>query len=149
MWNSAHSAERKWSNDSKRHHYLPLPVPEYYKKAAELEEIDSCEPIWDTTRFTDPAQCKKITVPQIDLQHKWHRLREVETDKKIEIPSTSKLKKAEKAEVLVGAIRRWMSRVEAGEVQLMGKGNTEAPEEQNETIESDDEEDEVGYGDQN
>ncbi|KAK6977083.1 hypothetical protein R3P38DRAFT_2810654 [Favolaschia claudopus] len=95
------------------------------------------------------SECKKITVPQIDLQLKWHRLREVETDKKTEIPSTSKLKKAEKAEVLVAAIRRWMPRVEAGEVQLMGKGNTEAPEEQNETIESDDEEDEVGYGDQN
>ncbi|KAK7012446.1 hypothetical protein R3P38DRAFT_3209736 [Favolaschia claudopus] len=117
------------------------------KKAEDLAEINSCSPIFDVARFTDPEQLKAFTVPQIELQIKWFRLRELETDKKTEIPAISKLKKAEKAEVLVAAIRRWMGRVDGGEVALMGTLAQQTMADEDEVIETDDEDDDAGYGD--
>ncbi|KAJ7851424.1 hypothetical protein B0H14DRAFT_2581448 [Mycena olivaceomarginata] len=47
------------------------------KKAAEIAEINKCDPVFDITQFTDPGMLKEILVPQLDLQLKWHRLREL------------------------------------------------------------------------
>ncbi|KAJ7853934.1 hypothetical protein B0H14DRAFT_2580115 [Mycena olivaceomarginata] len=89
------------------------------KKAAEIADINKCVPIFDVSQFTDPAMLKEVRLPRIDLQLKWHRLRELEMDKKTEIPPLSKLKKQEKAELVIAAVGRWMRRVDAGEVPLM------------------------------
>ncbi|KAJ7192521.1 hypothetical protein GGX14DRAFT_578086 [Mycena pura] len=82
----------------------PCPTKTDSKKAAEIAEINKCVPVFDVTRFTDPAMLKEILVPQRDLQLKWHRLRECEMDKKTEIPPLSKLKKQQKAELIVAAV---------------------------------------------
>ncbi|KAJ7767857.1 hypothetical protein DFH07DRAFT_915471 [Mycena maculata] len=91
------------------------------KKAAEIAEINECVPIFDISQFTDPAKLKEILVPKLDLQLKWHRLRELEMDKKTEIPPLSKLKKPQKGELIVAAVGCWMARVDSGEVPLMGR----------------------------
>ncbi|KAJ7229519.1 hypothetical protein B0H12DRAFT_1077434 [Mycena haematopus] len=116
------------------------------KKAAEIAEINKCVPIFDVSRFTDPAMLKDIRLPQIDLQLKWHRLRELEMDKKTEIPPLSKLKKSEKAELVVAAVGRWMRRVDAGEVPLMGIQLSHPVQEENLEVEEDEEDDDAGYG---
>lgn len=55
----------------------------------------------------------------MDLQLRWHRLREMETDKKTEVLAVSKLKnKSEKAAALVAALECWLPKVWAGEVAL-------------------------------
>jgi hypothetical protein len=94
------------------------------KKATEIAEINKCVPIFDI-RFTDPGMLKEILVPQLDLQLKWHRLRELEMDKKTQIPPLSKLKKQQKAELIVAAVGRWRPQVDAGEVPLMGFQSSE------------------------
>jgi hypothetical protein len=90
---------------------------------------------------------KKILVLQLDLQLKWHRLREFEMDKKTEIPPLSKLKKQQKAELIVAAVVHWKHRVDAGEVPLMGFQSSEPVEEDRVIVEPDNEEDDAGYGD--
>ncbi|KAJ7770375.1 hypothetical protein B0H14DRAFT_2632599 [Mycena olivaceomarginata] len=47
------------------------------KKATEIAEINKCVSVFDITQFTDPGMLKEILVPQLDLQLKWHRLREL------------------------------------------------------------------------
>ncbi|KAJ7703412.1 hypothetical protein B0H16DRAFT_1347152 [Mycena metata] len=118
------------------------------KKAKEIADINKCVPIFDASRFTDPARLKEILVPQLDLQLKWHRLRELEVDKKTEIPALSKLKKNQKADLIVAAIGRWMPRVSTGEVLLMGPEVPQTAEEGEEGVEPDEEEDDAGYGEQ-
>ncbi|KAF7349788.1 hypothetical protein MVEN_01278800 [Mycena venus] len=116
------------------------------KKAAEITDINKCVPIFDVSRFTDPTRLKDILVPQIDLQLKWHRLRELELDKKTEIPPFSKLKKQQKAEVIAAAVARWMRRVDAGEVPVMGLQAEQPRKEEQVAEETDEEEEDVGYG---
>ncbi|KAJ7325748.1 hypothetical protein DFH08DRAFT_968400 [Mycena albidolilacea] len=117
------------------------------KKATEIAEINKCVPVFDIARFTDPGMLKEILVPQLDLQLKWHRLRELEMDKKTEIPPLSKLKKQQKAELIVTAVGRWRRRVDTGEVPLMGFQSSEPLEEDRLVVEPDNEEDDAGYGD--
>ncbi|KAJ7358185.1 hypothetical protein DFH08DRAFT_802029 [Mycena albidolilacea] len=117
------------------------------KKATEIAEINKCVPVFDIARFTDPEMLKEILIPQLDLQLKWHRLRELEMDKKTEIPPLSKLKKQQKAELIVAAVGRWRRRVDTGEVPLMGFQSSEPLEEDRLVVEPDNEEDDAGYGD--
>ncbi|KAJ7200835.1 hypothetical protein GGX14DRAFT_571839 [Mycena pura] len=90
------------------------------KREAEIAAINKCIPIFDIACFEDPVMLKKILLPQIDLQLKWHRLRELETNKKTEIPALSKMSKKQKPEILMATIRRWITQVNAGQVHLMG-----------------------------
>ncbi|KAJ7430596.1 hypothetical protein FB451DRAFT_1495825 [Mycena latifolia] len=113
------------------------------KKAAEIAEINKCVPVFDIARFTDPGMLKEILAPQLDLQLKWHRLREFEMDKKTEIPPLSRLKKQQKAELIVAAVVRWKCRVDAGEVPLMGFQSSEPVEEDRVIVEPDNEEDDA------
>ncbi|KAJ7908522.1 hypothetical protein B0H13DRAFT_1617392 [Mycena leptocephala] len=121
------------------------------KKIAELKLINNCRVIFQISRFQDATSIKEIKVVEMDLQLRWHRLREMETDKKTEVPAPSTLKnKAAKAAALVAALERWLPRVRAGEVKLRGLSDAE-PKFVEETaveapIESDEEEEEVGYG---
>ncbi|KAJ7433366.1 hypothetical protein FB451DRAFT_1380375 [Mycena latifolia] len=103
--------------------------------------------VFDAARFTDPGMLKEILVPQLDLQLKWHRLREFEMDKRTKIPLLSRLKKQQKAELIVAAVVRWKRRVDAGEVPLMGFQSSEPVEEDRVIVEPDNEEDDAGYGD--
>ncbi|KAJ7484589.1 hypothetical protein FB451DRAFT_1169635 [Mycena latifolia] len=122
---------------------------DWEKRIAELKHINSCPVIFDISRFQDVDSIRKIKGPEMDLQIRWHRLRELETDKKTEVPAPYKLKnKTEKAAVLVAALERWLLRVQAGEFLLRGLQviEPEIPEEA--PIESDNEEEEVGYGEQ-
>jgi hypothetical protein len=104
-------------------------------------------PIFDVARFTDPALLKDILLPRIDLQLKWHRLRELEIDQKTEIPALSKLNKAQKAEEIVAAVGRWIPRVEAGEVPLMGHQLNKPVEPESKMLEYEDDEEDARYGD--
>ncbi|KAJ7761750.1 hypothetical protein B0H16DRAFT_1688379 [Mycena metata] len=108
--------------------------------------INKCVPIFDISRFTDEISLKSIHVPQIDLQLKWHRLREIETDKKSEVPALSKLNKKQKADLIVAALERWLPRVDAGEVPRMGRAVPVALDEEEIPAEPEEEEDDAGYG---
>ncbi|KAJ7662048.1 hypothetical protein DFH06DRAFT_987532 [Mycena polygramma] len=116
------------------------------KKATDLAAINKCVPIFDTVRFTDSSMLKDIHVPQIDLQLKWHRLRELEMDKKSDIGGISKLNKQQKADAVVAAIGRWMVRVEAGDVPLMGNQVAEPLKPDETAVEDEEEEEDAGYG---
>jgi hypothetical protein len=59
----------------------------------------------------------------------------------------SKLKKQQKAELVVAAVGRWRRRVDTGEVPLMGFQSSEPLEEDRLVVEPDNEEDDAGYGD--
>ncbi|KAJ7198250.1 hypothetical protein GGX14DRAFT_401966 [Mycena pura] len=117
------------------------------KREAEIAAINKCILIFDITCFEDPVMLKKIPLPQIDLQLKWHRLRELETNKKTEIPALSKMNKKQKAEILVAAIRRWITRVNAGQVHLMGQQLSQPVLSEEMALESDEDEDDAAYED--
>ena len=116
------------------------------KKAAEINAINKCTPIFDITRFTDPAALKDIPKPVLELQLKWHRLRELETDKKSEVPAISKLNKGPMAEAIVAALGRWLPRVASGEVPRLGRPVAVPVDAEEKRVESDEEEDDAGYG---
>ncbi|KAJ7753967.1 hypothetical protein DFH07DRAFT_773983 [Mycena maculata] len=102
--------------------------------------------IFDIARFTDPESLKEISAVDITLQCKWHCLREMETDKKTEVPALSKLKKAEKAEVIVAALEWWLPRVRSGEVPQLGHPVSGALGPGEEEVEPEEEEYGAGYG---
>jgi hypothetical protein len=113
------------------------------KKAIEHKKINNCPAIFDVERFRDQESLKGINVAHIDLQIKWHRSHEILVDTKSEIPAVSKLKKQEKVEVLIAALERWNTRVEAGEFPQNGPAYPDA-EVESEEVESDPEEEESG-----
>ncbi|KAJ6609330.1 hypothetical protein B0H10DRAFT_1954662 [Mycena sp. CBHHK59/15] len=76
--------------------------------------------IFDILQFMDSATLKDIHMPQINLQLKWHRLQELETDEKTQILVLSKLNKTQTAEVIVAALGCWLPRVKSREVPQLG-----------------------------
>ncbi|KAJ7144105.1 hypothetical protein C8R44DRAFT_865099 [Mycena epipterygia] len=105
------------------------------KKAADLKAINECAPILDISRFEDPLSLRDIHKTKIELQLKWHRLRELETDKKTEVPPLSKLSKSQMVELIIDALKRWLPRVDSGEVPRLGKQGPMALEPEAEVIE--------------
>ncbi|KAJ7193056.1 hypothetical protein GGX14DRAFT_577573 [Mycena pura] len=65
-----------------------------------------------------------------------------------QVPPLSKLKKQELANVVVGALERWLPRVASGEVLQMGFQVSRESEPENEPVESEEDDDDAGYGDQ-
>ncbi|KAJ7494006.1 hypothetical protein FB451DRAFT_1020393 [Mycena latifolia] len=110
------------------------------KKAAEIEAINKCQPIFNIERFTDAAALKDISGADLTLQCKWHRLRELETDKKTQVPALSSLNKSQKAEVIVAALGRWLPQVESGEVPRLGRQVLEPLEPKEDVVEPEEEE---------
>lgn len=116
------------------------------KKAADIKAINKCKPIFAIQRFKDPKSLDDMRKDALELQCKWHRLRELEIDKKTEIPPLSKLKKAELADVIVAALARWLPRIKSGEVPKMGFQLPGGVELEETVLEREEEEDDAGYG---
>jgi len=116
------------------------------KKAADIKAINKCKPIFAIQRFKDPKSLDDMRKDALELQCKWHRLREPEIDKKTEIPPLSKLKKAELADVIVAALARWLPRIKSGEVPKMGLQLPGGVELEETVLEREEEEDDAGYG---
>ncbi|KAJ7123039.1 hypothetical protein C8R44DRAFT_735645 [Mycena epipterygia] len=58
------------------------------KKAADIQAINKCKPIFFIEQFTNPTSLEDMQKPALNLQCKWHHLREIEVDK-TEIPPLS------------------------------------------------------------
>jgi hypothetical protein len=79
------------------------------KDAAEIAEINKCKPILDISKFTKPAALKKILKKDLEIQYKWHRLRELEAGNYTEIPPIFKMTKEQLANVIVPAVQRLLA----------------------------------------
>ncbi|KAJ7142722.1 hypothetical protein C8R44DRAFT_726053 [Mycena epipterygia] len=118
------------------------------KKSTELKAINECTPILDISQFQDPSSLKDILKTQIILQLKWHRLQELETDKKTEVPPLSKLNKPQMVELVIATLERWLPRVESGEVLRLGRQVPVTFDPEEEIIELEAEDDDAGSGEQ-
>ncbi|KAJ7336965.1 hypothetical protein DFH08DRAFT_813261 [Mycena albidolilacea] len=99
------------------------------KRAKEQAEIDKCPVIFDTERFREEESL---------------RVAKVLVNGKSEIPAVSKLKKKEKAAVLIAALERWNACVASGEFPQRVPPRPDAVEESRKA-ESNREDEEMGY----
>ncbi|KAJ6614655.1 hypothetical protein B0H10DRAFT_1950479 [Mycena sp. CBHHK59/15] len=81
-------------------------------------------------------------------EKQWKCTKELETDKKTQIPALFKLSKTQKAEVIVAALGCWLPRVESGEVPQLGHQVPEPLEPKEKIVELEEEKNDAGYEDQ-